>query len=308
MTMHERSEVSKRVTIEELLRVKRAELPTPEFWSIFEQDLRAKQLAAIIEPRPWWITLRLPQIARTMVCLQVPMGAVAVLALGFIVVQQTYSPLGWGKNNQIYSSPNKPTDVSTGISNATPLVLSHNSVEVNSQLTKIDPSESIASVLPAPKSGMVPRIAVLASLPTGTGELLAMIPWAAPQQDIAVEPVVTPFKLGELPKESFASAIKPAGDHDFASRMEVDPVAIVTATREEARDPLDIPVQASPVSPREVRRNHILSNLIVADSGTDVARVHVAHDHEVSDSLNDDRLYDSVRRVGMGGDRLTLKF
>jgi len=28
----------------------------------------------------------------------------------------------------------------------------------------------------------------------------------------------------------------------------------------------------------------------------------------LTSSLDDDRLYDSVRRVGMGGDRLTLKF
>jgi hypothetical protein len=41
-------------TLEELLRVKRAERPPAEFWKRFEDELRAKQLAAIVAPRRWW--------------------------------------------------------------------------------------------------------------------------------------------------------------------------------------------------------------------------------------------------------------
>jgi hypothetical protein len=41
-------------TLEELLRVKRAERPPQEFWKRFEDELRAKQLAAIVAPRSWW--------------------------------------------------------------------------------------------------------------------------------------------------------------------------------------------------------------------------------------------------------------
>ncbi len=42
------------VTLEDLLKLKRAETPPAEFWSEFERELREKQLAAIIEKRPWW--------------------------------------------------------------------------------------------------------------------------------------------------------------------------------------------------------------------------------------------------------------
>ena len=45
------------VTIEDLLKLKRAEAPPAEFWSQFESELREKQLAAIVEKRPWWCTL-----------------------------------------------------------------------------------------------------------------------------------------------------------------------------------------------------------------------------------------------------------
>ena len=41
-------------TLENLLRLKRAETPGPEFWTRFEQELRHRQLAAIVEKRPWW--------------------------------------------------------------------------------------------------------------------------------------------------------------------------------------------------------------------------------------------------------------
>jgi hypothetical protein len=42
------------VTLEELLRLKRAERPAEDFWARFDQELRAKQLAAIVDQRPWW--------------------------------------------------------------------------------------------------------------------------------------------------------------------------------------------------------------------------------------------------------------
>jgi len=40
-----------RVTLEDLLCLKRAERPPPEFWSEFERELRQKQLAALVERR-----------------------------------------------------------------------------------------------------------------------------------------------------------------------------------------------------------------------------------------------------------------
>ena len=42
------------MTVEDLLRLKRCERPRADFWAHFEQELRAKQLAAIVEKRPWW--------------------------------------------------------------------------------------------------------------------------------------------------------------------------------------------------------------------------------------------------------------
>jgi hypothetical protein len=48
---------SEKPTLEDLIRIKRAERPPAEFWQRFEEELRAKQLAAIVERRPWWQSL-----------------------------------------------------------------------------------------------------------------------------------------------------------------------------------------------------------------------------------------------------------
>ena len=73
-----------KITLEDLLRLKRAERPAPEFWVKFDADIRAKQLSAIVS-RPWWDGL-----ARGFTFMgrhQMPLGAAAALALTWVGVQ-----------------------------------------------------------------------------------------------------------------------------------------------------------------------------------------------------------------------------
>lgn len=77
-----------RVTVEDLLRLKRAERPDPEFWTKFEAELRQKQLAALVERRRWWETL--PQLFARRA--YVPIGAAAVLTFTVVSVR-TYTPV-----------------------------------------------------------------------------------------------------------------------------------------------------------------------------------------------------------------------
>ncbi len=76
-----------KVTIEDLLHLKRAERPAAEFWTGFERELRQKQLAALLEKRPWWQDL--PQLFARRAYL--PVGATAILA--FTLVSVKYSTL-----------------------------------------------------------------------------------------------------------------------------------------------------------------------------------------------------------------------
>lgn len=75
------------VTVEDLLRLKRCEQPTLEFWAEFDSTLRAKQLAALVEKRPWW--QRLPRVALASWRYSLPIGGAAALAITFFSVRDS---------------------------------------------------------------------------------------------------------------------------------------------------------------------------------------------------------------------------
>ena len=78
-----KSEQNSKVTIEDLLRLKRAERPKPEFWVTFEQELRQKQLTALVQKRRWWHELPV-LISRRF---YMPMGAAAIAAFTLVTVR-----------------------------------------------------------------------------------------------------------------------------------------------------------------------------------------------------------------------------
>jgi hypothetical protein len=82
------SDHRRKVTIEDLLHLKRAERPAPEFWANFEHELRQKQLTALMQKRPWW--QEMPQLLARRAYL--PLGATAILALTLVTVKY-YTPL-----------------------------------------------------------------------------------------------------------------------------------------------------------------------------------------------------------------------
>ena len=71
-----------KVTLEDLLHLKRSERPKPEFWAEFERDFRQKQLAALVVRKSWWrgFIAAHRRIGR----LGVPLGAAAILGLAFL--------------------------------------------------------------------------------------------------------------------------------------------------------------------------------------------------------------------------------
>jgi hypothetical protein len=75
--------LNSKVTIEDLLRLKRAERPTPEFWSNFERELHQKQLTALVEKRRWWHGLSGLLTRRV----YLPAGAAAAVAFTLVAVR-----------------------------------------------------------------------------------------------------------------------------------------------------------------------------------------------------------------------------
>jgi hypothetical protein len=71
-----------KVTIEDLIRLKRAERPPAEFWATFESQIRSKQLSAIVSRRPWWD--RFSRISGILNRHQLSFGAAAAFAMAFV--------------------------------------------------------------------------------------------------------------------------------------------------------------------------------------------------------------------------------
>ena len=86
-----RSQIPSRVTVEDLLHMKRTERPPPEFWAGFERELRQKQLAALVERKPWWHGTA--AIFNRFAWLRLPVGATAVLAVTLVSIRH-YSTSG----------------------------------------------------------------------------------------------------------------------------------------------------------------------------------------------------------------------
>jgi len=84
------NEPGRKITVEDLLRLKRAERPPQEFWARFESEIRAKQLAAIVGRRPWWdgASRLFAAVGR----LRVPLGAAAAIALAWAGVHYAGAP------------------------------------------------------------------------------------------------------------------------------------------------------------------------------------------------------------------------
>jgi hypothetical protein len=77
-----KQDTNRKITVEDLLSLKRAERPPAEFWASFESEMRAKQLAAIVGKRSWRDAL--PRIFSTAYRYHLPFGAVAALALTWV--------------------------------------------------------------------------------------------------------------------------------------------------------------------------------------------------------------------------------
>jgi hypothetical protein len=70
-----------KITVEDLLRLKRAERPKADFWATFEAQIREKQLSAIVSKRPWWD--RFSRVFAVVNRHQVSFGAAAAFAMAF---------------------------------------------------------------------------------------------------------------------------------------------------------------------------------------------------------------------------------
>ena len=78
------------ITLEDILKLKRQEKPTAEFWNRFERDLQQRTLQALVQCDPWYA--RLVQVLTHNFYAAVPVALAVVLGSIFLFYQQFQNP------------------------------------------------------------------------------------------------------------------------------------------------------------------------------------------------------------------------
>lgn len=278
------------VTLEDLLRLKRAEQPAPEFWSRFERELRAKQLAALVVKRPWWRTLpgrALAGFSRY----HLPLGATAVLALTFISVReyQTATP-------ERGMMPGLVDETAASVAAAAPLA---ETVAASGPIASADagsvesPAETLArsdtaTVDDQNDSSSAGRISAMAALIGGS-----------------IEPTSATSPSARSIAENFAAA--QSDDTIFGGRaLLASAVHGFESRAMPARTPVVDPL-AQMKAPSDVRRARYLGTALPVVANA--KQVTPRSSERLASRISDERLYETVgSRLGLGGDRLMVKF
>jgi hypothetical protein len=275
----------KSVSLEDLLRLKRAERPSTEFWPQFERELRAKQLAALVVQRPWWRTLP----ARAMVGLSryhLPLGATAVLALTFLSVREyrtaaperAVSPLV-GEAPVAVAAPAVDVGLTpAGSDRGAPRAeIAADAVATVAQDAGGDGRESGASV--------ADRVSALVGVATETAVLSRPSDRSIAENFAAAQAVEATFGRQSL----LVGAARGFESRALPAKMPVvEPLSQVTP-------------------PSDVRRARYLGTAlpVVANSRQFTPR----SSERMASRIADERLYESLgSRLGVGGDRIMVKF
>jgi len=275
-------------TLDDLFAVKRAERPDETFWHEFERGLRQKQLAAIVLPRPWW---HAPSLwARKAAPYGGFAAAAAALALAFTTLRVPV-PIE-GRSTLLPSAPSAPV-VLAPVANAVTItqevsapglaVSASAPVEVASAAVAGPASQDIATQLAA--ADIVPVSAPVASVmnlstPDETLGRAATAPGIIDPLFVA-EPVVADA-LALTPSSSLAEAPLP---ETSADRLVIEPPAVI-----------------------HTRHDRLLAKALEdtpGDEDRSLAQVRERVVHRLADG---EELYASITRVGVSGDRLSLKF
>jgi hypothetical protein len=256
-----------KLTLEDLLRVKRAERPPADFWTSFDRELRTRQLAAAVEKPRWWFAL--PRVFAGFARYQMPMGAAAVLAVTFLTLREYREP-GF---EALYPAPVAPASalVDESVPSAHADDYDYDYVPISRSVVA-DPLPARAE---ATRRQSSPSLAAGAGLVIEDADERPMTPSA---RSIAVNLAAIEPELGRL---LGSTGIVPS------TRSIREPLAELSSLRDTRREPL-------------FAYNADLSETADRDGSRATDRI--------GNRINETELYDSVRRLSGGGDRLTLKF
>jgi hypothetical protein len=261
-----------KVTIEDLLRLKRAERPSAEFWSTFERELRQKQLSALLDKRPWWQDL--PQFFARRAYL--PIGATAILAFTLVSVKH-YTP-------QIVQVEAASVGSSVALNRQSEIPAEHPvSVPVSSPL--VNRNDQAASRLDD-------RTNVLASNQS------------LPAEPAALAPAVAAPRSSETPSARFIAA-------NLANLEQSEPELVNAVMGSRLSSPARVQtvsaslVELASVPTSASKRSRLLAQyndrpLSPEPTAPDIVRERLAR------RLGDNEMTDRISRIGLKGDQVSL--
>jgi hypothetical protein len=264
-----------KVTLEDLLRLKRAERPSAEFWVQFDRELQAKQLAALVGKKQWWHS-----VAHTLARFSyLPLGATAALAFALIAAHQYLSPVAeFARAGKLHAPATQiaraPAAVRTDVA-----VVSKAPVEKPSEKAV---STVVASVLPTSQP----------VVPAAIREALPAITWLP---DTLQAP-----QASSLSEHTMSVAF---ADARIASPRPASSLASVDETKaRRTADPLN---QVS--SPSETRHARLIAALTDVRLVSTVDPVALMH-QRLATRMGDDGLADDIGRLDASGNSVSIKF
>lgn len=275
--MSQRPHHTPKVTVEDLLRLKRAERPDPEFWSKFEVELRQKQLAALVERRTWWQRFPLLLSRR----LYLPVGATAALAFTLVSLR-TYAPAPLAAIAPVEQRDPR-REVAAPAASAQPRHDIIASIQANA------PRATTAQTVDEPDV-TVAQAQLSEQLPAQTGEL---VPWSAPREEErpSARSIAANLARLEQTEPDLANALLAGGRLGSASLQEVAGQT----------------VEMAGVAAIASRRNRLLAAMGDRQFTPDPSAPEVVRER-LARRLGDTELTGGWTRVGLKADRVSLKF
>jgi hypothetical protein len=252
-------DTNRKITVEDLLSLKRAERPPAEYWARFEAEMRAKQLSAIVGKRTW--RGGLPRVFAAFYRHQVPVGAFAALALTWATIH--YSGETLSAVRAVAVATTRVTPVAPAAAQVAPVI------QVSEHM------------VPAPAKISVPEAA---SAPAVAADLSRTS--AAPPTESADFPTRGRFSdVVAVALADFRQAQPELAKRDvFSSDREFE--TTVEAMRQPAAEPLS---RLDPVS--DERRARLLATSLPAYASSSPASL---ASERVKERVSNDRMYESM--------------
>lgn len=274
------------ITLEDLLRLKRAERPAPEFWATFEKELRAKQLAAIVEKRPWWNSM--PRLLGTWKRYPLPLGASAILAVTFISVHQ-YQTAGLSRQQ-----PAMVATETVAVSEVAANSIATEATDLRLSETGTTSAPVVAAMETSAANDSVQSVRAEVTL---SGRVAEIVPWLGAQS--SESEVATPTVVQSLMAANLET-VKAA--HPELARKFLGRAANFETTeveRKQAADPF-----THLRGPAEIKRDRLLAKALPTS-----ANPALNGSDRIARRLSEERLTEeAISRITGSGDRLSLKF